>query len=752
MSTREPTTWRDVDARDVGARARALADRRRRRDATRGAASTTRDARRASDSSRVEDALGFEDVDAVALVERARAMDGEDVDAWDEKRARRATLARMTATAKEFDATAYLVAAHGERTREELARGATRLEAEGDAMRASTRSSAAEELPTVLACLDAMEDARGVLRRGREEAGEFGATAELEARLSRAWKSARESLREVFEIEERREKIARALEAMKRHEDVFGIPEAVREALSRGDYARAAETYRRARASFTGQRSRVLDAVLDEVEENVKSAEERMYERLYVGDLDDAHAERIVTALQTLKLCRPALTSGKGEVADAGDAVHIYLDRLVEYACEELTNAASSDDFDVETLSRGYRALFVRVWRFATLMDTCASPYARDALTRVQSVYVGFMKSRFDNSLNKRTIETDAGQSNRRFDALIEKCAKMSRIGFSLSYTYDILSTRLRLQPDLIDALQQQYTRFSVSLRVHLEQALKLAVQPLVQDQRLETTTQSFFRDARVVFQVTTEYWLDERFTPWMINAGSRDVGSLIDTFYDAARSLAALARELRRGPLASLGALKMIENECVAFCGEFKVTTTGIGNEANREAFKDDISRTTQMFLDEFVGGEMSAMFVAVRRWFAAPVAHNLESRMECVDVLHRVRSTYESAASTVPELATAISQDVASRLVDALRAEFTSNLSQLRSTAGTLRVEFELLKLALDARSTKQARDGASRLVDLASRVAPDDDAIARARAIANDAQKHKHLLIALGRLDLA
>jgi hypothetical protein len=101
------------------------------------------------------------------------------------------------------------------------------------------------------------------------------------------------------------------------------------------------------------------------------------------------------------------------------------------------------------------------------------------------------------------------------------------------------------------------------------------------------------------------------------------------------------------------------------------------------------------------------------------------------------------------VPELATAISQDIAARLVDALRSEFTSNLSQLRPTASTLRVEFELLKLALDARSTKQARDGASRLVDLAARVAPDDDAIARARAIANDAQKHKHLLVALGRL---
>ena len=47
-----------------------------------------------------------------------------------------------------------------------------------------------------------------------------------------------------------------------------------------------------------------------------------------------------------------------------------------------------------------------------------------------------------------------------------------------------------------------------------------------------------------------------------------------------------------------------------------------------------------------------------------------------------------------------------------------------------------------------TKPALDRPD-LVDLAARVAPDDDAIARARAIANDAQKHKHLLVALGRL---
>lgn len=107
----------------------------------------------------------------------------------------------------------------------------------------------------------------------------------------------RESLREVFVIEERWEKIVCVFEVMEWYEDVFGISGAVREALSRGEYARAAETYCCVCVVFSGKCLCVLDVVLDEVEENVKFVEECMYECLYVGDFDDVYAERIVTAL-----------------------------------------------------------------------------------------------------------------------------------------------------------------------------------------------------------------------------------------------------------------------------------------------------------------------------------------------------------------------------------------------------------------------------------------------------------------------
>lgn len=66
-----------------------------------------------------------------------------------------------------------------------------------------------------------------------------------------------------------------------------------------------------------------------------------------------------------------------------GNVVYIYLDRLVEYVCEELMNMVLSDDFDVETFSRGYRAFFVRVWCFVIFMDMCVLLYVCDVLIKI---------------------------------------------------------------------------------------------------------------------------------------------------------------------------------------------------------------------------------------------------------------------------------------------------------------------------------------------------------------------------------
>ena len=310
----------------------------------------------------LEDPLGFGDVDARASVERAvelvetstsfgiRGKEAdEDVCAY-----RRRVRDALTVSSAKFDGKLFLAAAHGERSANELRDALRRMEAMGTSGARARKEFVAEHLPTLLACLDAMEDARNLLRKGREEHGEFGATAELESRLSRAAKSARESLREVFELEERREKILRVLKTFERHEDVFGIPGAIREALARGDYVDAANRYSRAHLSFAGQNSKVLNAILVEIESDFDNAIERLFERLYVGELDDVEAEMTVSALQTLKSCRRSTSND----VDSGDATKIYFDRLVHHACECLTTSASAEDVDVDALSREYRASF----------------------------------------------------------------------------------------------------------------------------------------------------------------------------------------------------------------------------------------------------------------------------------------------------------------------------------------------------------------------------------------------------------
>lgn len=62
-------------------------------------------------------------------------------------------------------------------------------------------------------------------------------------------------------------------------------------------------------------------------------------------------------------------------------------------------------------------------------------------------------------------------------------------------------------------------------------------------------------------------------------------------------------------------------------------------------------------MFLDEFVGGEMSVIIVVVCCWFVVLVEKMLELCLECVDVLYWVCLMYEFVTFTVFEFVTVIS-----------------------------------------------------------------------------------------------
>ncbi len=725
----DPRAWRDVEPTTVGVAARALAERRRAREraVNDGGAGVSRgrSARARGGAGTLEDPLGFGDVDARASVERAVELvetstsfgiRGKDADE-DVRAYRRRVRDALTVSSASFDGKLFLAAAHGERSANELRDALRRMEAMGTSDARARKEFVAEHLPTLLACLDAMEDARNLLRKGREEHGEFGVTAELESRLSRAAKSARESLREVFELEERREKILRVLKTFERHEDVFGIPGAIREALARGDYVDAANRCSRAHLSFAGQNSKVLNAILAEIEGDVANAVERLFERLYVGELDDVEAEMTVSALQTLKSCRRSTSND----VDSGDATKIYFDRLVHHACECLTTSASAEDVDVDALSREYRASFVRVWRFATLTDSVNTSHARDALDKIQSLYIDVIKVQFETAVNGRV---DA-KARRHYDALMDKCAKMSRVGFALSNTYDVLRTRLEIQADFLGGLQQQCTRYSVSLRVHLEQALKSASKPPSDADADESATSAFFaEDARAVFECASHYWYNDSFTTWMKRAGARDFDALVDSFYGIVCALVEHRLTVCGDALFAMRSVLHLDAEFRAFCDARLGATDG---RPKRVSLENELVKSARTLQATFIDEKLATLVVDVRAWLFASSA-DVDVSDECVHVIHRCRDIFD--ATDVISLD--ISRVITHRVIDVTRDEFTKALARVRPVAGRLRLEFEFVKLALDSRLTQIARDGADRLIELATRLRPDDDPLLRARRL--------------------
>ena len=737
----DPRAWRDVEPTTVGVAARALAERRRAREraVNDGGAGVSRgrSARARGGAGTLADPLGFGDVDARASVERAVELvetstsfgiRGKDADE-DVRAYRRRVRDALTVSSAKFDGKLFLAAAHGERSANELRDALRRMEAMGTSDARARKEFVAEHLPTLLACLDAMEDARNLLRKGREEHGEFGVTAELESRLSRAAKSARESLREVFELEERREKILRVLKTFERHEDVFGIPGAIREALARGDYVDAANRYSRAHLSFAGQNSKVLNAILVEIEGDFANAIERLFERLYVGELDDVEAEMTVSALQTLKSCRRSTSND----VDSGDATKIYFDRLVHHACECLTTSASAEDVDVDALSREYRASFVRVWRFATLTDSVNTSHTRDALDKIQSLYIDVIKVQFETAVNG---QVDA-KARRHYEELMDKCAKMSRVGFALSHTYDVLRTRLEIQADFLGGLQQQCTRYSVSLRVHLEQALKSASKPPSDADADESATSAFFaEDARAVFECASHYWYNDSFTTWMRRVGARDFDALVDSFYGIVCALVEHRLTVGGDALFAMRSVLHLDAEFRAFC-DARLRATD-GRSPKRVSLENKLVKSARTLQATFIDEKLATLVVDVRAWLFASSA-DVDVSDECVHVIHRCRDIFD--ATDVISLD--ISRVITHRVINVTRDEFTKALARVRPVAGRLRLEFEFVKLALDSRLTQIARDGADRLIELATRLRPDDDPLLRARRLQACLRRRAELL---------
>lgn len=725
--------WTDADASDVGCAARRIAARRRERERVGERDASMDDGFRGV----VEDALSGELVDAEPLV---RARGGVEMSSVE---ARRAVAASLDARSRTFDGWMFLSATRRDASGRALREEADEARRVSERAAASRRMRASECLPTYLACLDAVDDAKETLRRAREERdGEFGATSELDARCERAARSARESLRGVFELHARRQKIMRALETLERRSDVFGVPVKIREALARSDYAEAAELRGRALASFSGSPSRVLRSVLEEIDSDVASAAERLYERLHVGTLDDDEAQKTVTAIQTLGVSTAE--------TDVSDAPILYLDRLVEECCVELTEMASVEGWDDEALGRACRARFMRAWRFATLTGASTSSRGSALLEKVQLVYVGLVKERFDNFLSTSRAAPKELRMTSRFRACMEKCVYISRVGLSLLRTCDVLHARLELEPCMFEAMHQQHARISVILRVQLELALKIAAQREAGDDKVSHAQGFLRRDARLVFETAEDYWMSSALSAKTVEASARDVNALVDVFHVAATAVLERPSETSRDPKELLSSMSLNAVLRAEYDALRKSISINLERTGSTSTFEDEATRCFDELRSNFIESSLDTLKTLSRQWFASSVdtmAVVSGVRNECVSVVSAIANNHAAAGALCPQVEPELSQAIVLGLVDHLRREFTSSLTSLQPTIRQLMLDFEFMKLAIEPLCTKTARESAARLVDLASRVCgPTDDALARASALQRELNARADLLSTL------
>jgi len=739
-----PRTWADCIATEgarVGARARVHAARRRTREIAQSAhrAGGAVDARARARSVVVVDPLSGARASAKRLarrcearglvsVDRERAREGGDGDDDVRGMSVRELRAALTVSDDAFDPELYLAAAHERSPTAALKRGVDHVESSSAYDARARRALVAEHLPSFLMCVDAAEDARKLLRKGMEERGEFGATAELEQRLERVAKSARASVREVSELEQRRDKLLRVLETLERHKDVFQLPEDVRAALARGDYSVAATMSTRAFTAFSGQNSYILEEILKEIVNYIKTAEEQLAERLFVGALDDAVAEKNVLALQTLRLCRCGV--GASDVDDDSDmnAVQIYVDRVVSRAREEIIAARD----DIDNASKSCCLFIARIARLASRMDVLHTACAHQALEKVQITYVGILKDDFDAIINARP----ATQSERRVDVALEKCERMALVSRALATTYE--ASQLLVLGKHLGPLQQQNMRCSVSLRVHLEQSWKLATSALTSSTvDVNAITAALVQAAHRVLQISASYWcLDSDLLERSNVENGREVESLLAAFYSTyVAALARLCEDCHKKAAEEL--LKLVQHTVVIrqafmdsgkqFKSLFALSPAAIvAQKKCDENVAQASSQLIEMFVDVHMRDFISPLLTT---WLDQDSLMKPMNRSNCAvsrsceQLIKHMSSMCRSSMSIAPTQTRVIMELTMMRIINTLRSSFTKLISANDLSLvymDHLRFDFELLRVAIEPMSSKSARDGASRLIQLAARLA--------------------------------
>lgn len=753
----EPSTWAEVDASSVGSTALRLSARRRARHRSAAGASTSAGA---SSSCRVAsgfvDPLGYGVVDVETLVARALGEKGTASDAdvsAETLRARRRVRDEVSIASEGFDALTYLGAAHGTRSEDELRAGADNVRLSIEDEEGSRKDFVAEHLPNYLACLDAMEDARGLLRQAREENGEFGVTYELETRMTKTAESAHQSLGEVFDLEDKRAKLVRVLKLFEKHKDLFSLPSTIRDALSKGDYDAVAKSCDYAFASLSDQHSQVWDIVLDEIRTDIHKARERLYEKLYVGELDDSDAEKTILALRTLARYAQAVPD-----ANFPDPVKLYIDRLVQYARDEMSELMSSNRADVQLLSREFRSHYVRAWRFITLLGDSRESNAKDALKSLQLDYADLVKATFDETLHRSTVSVNTPP----LDAVMAKCDSMMRVGVEPLVTFDILRDKLQFSSSELGLLQQLNVRCGVSLRVHLEQAMKLSFQTSLSEQSPETLVNTVFAAVmQKVFAVATQYWCNPLVGQDSRDMCSRDVTSLLQCYHrlsvEFTLRLVDHASSDATGETTHLDRIRLvheIETSMRQCSTQFQAlhalsTEEHSGLALFQEKMADVLKTLTKSFIDVQVARVKSLQ----ESWMATKCASDvatLTPRDGVIEVIRLLANVRCSAAGVLSQSESRLISDaIQRRCVDDLRDRYTQLLnstagdSSMRTALACFAFEFEFLKIALERAASEAALSGLARLTDIARRVSPTSDQIALNRALQSEISRHQPLL---------
>jgi hypothetical protein len=149
-----------------------------------------------------------------------------------------------------------------------------------------------------------------------------------------------------------------------------------------------------------------------------------------------------------------------------------------------------------------------------------------------------------------------------------------------------------------------------------------------------------------------------------------------------------------------------------------------------SQQKFDDNVASVSKKLIDIFVDVHMrDVMTPLMTTWLDRSSSLMTANRPHhgisapCEQVIKNMSLMCRTSMSVAPTQTRAIMELTMSRVIETLRSNFTKFIGTSGISVEVmdrLRFDFELLRVAIDPMSSKSARDGAARLIELASRLA--------------------------------